>query len=309
MPTEILFNAPRRTALLALAALGLGGTWQAHAAEAMAYRYWDWGKTHRDDYQVAALTLALEKTAPTYGPFSVTRVLDNMSTSRVRREVRTGHRLNIHVGPWRDVEAGPLDERSFLIDTPILGGLLGYRRLLVRQDELAQFQAITNEGQLKQRKAGLGRGWEDVAVLRHNGYLVEDSGNMRTLLDMLVNRRFDYLPISVTEAGALLEQHPQQARKLVLVPNLVLYYPLPAVFYVSAAQPKLARRVEQGLATAKRDGSLDELTARYFQQEIKQLKASGKRCFMLSNPMLPRSYAAAPTILNPGKASAANAAL
>lgn len=69
------------------------------------------------------------------------------------------------------------------------------------------------------------------------------------------------------------------------------------MFYVSAAEPKLAERLEAGLAAAKRDGSLDELTARHFQREIKQLKSRTVRCFVLANPTLPKAYAAEPPAL------------
>lgn len=290
MQSDIKINLLRRRMLLALAALGGG---DVHAGTGtMLYRYWDWGRTpRRDDYQVAALTLALEKTRSSYGAFEVDRVLDSMSTMRVRREVYMGHRLNVHAGPWRDVAAGDAQERNFMIGTPILSGLLGYRVLIVRKEDLPKFRAIAGEAQLKQLSAGQGRGWVDTEVLRHNGYKVEDSGNVTTLLEMLVNKRFDYLPTSVVEAPSLL------TADLAIVPDLVLYYPLPAMFYVSAAEPKLAERLEAGLAAAKRDGSLDELTARHFQREIKQLKSRTVRCFVLANPTLPKAYAAEPPAL------------
>jgi hypothetical protein len=292
LATGTSVNPPRRAVLLTLATLALGA-WNARAAsETMAYRYWDWGKTpKRDDYQVAALTLALQKTTPAYGPFSVLRVLDSMSTSRARLEVHAGKRINVHAGPWRDLDAGEPLERSHLIGTAVMGGLLGYRRLIVRKEDLPKYKSIT-EAQLKKLVAGQGRGWVDVAVLRHNGYQVEDSGNLATLLDMLINQRFDYLPISVIEADSLL--HAQAADQLTLVPELTLYYPLPVVYYVSPGAPKLAERLEAGLAEAKSDGSLDELTARHFKKEIQQVKASAHRCFILSNPLLPKIYAAEP---------------
>jgi hypothetical protein len=299
--TESSARAPRRQALLALlalAALALHARGVRAEPGVMAYRYWDWGKTpKRDDYQVAVLTLALEKTVSSFGPFSVARVLDSLSTFRVRREVHEGKHLNVHVGPWRDLEAGDPQERNYLINTPILGGLLGYRRLIVRREDLAKFKAIANEAQLKKLMAGLGRGWVDATVLRHNGYQVEDSGNLATLLDMLLTKRFDYLPISVVEASSLLERHAQLASELALVPDLVLYYPLPAMFYVSASEPRLAQRLEAGMAAIKRDGSLDELTARHFQKEIQQLKTSSNRCFILTNPLLSKIYAPPPRFM------------
>lgn len=294
--TENTVNHHRRDTLLALALLSLSTAPAAAAgAAAMVYRYWDWGKTpKRDDYQIEVLKLALQKTEPAYGPFSVVRVADTMSTSRSRREIHAGTRLNIHAAPWRDLSADVPLARNHMISTPVLGGLLGYRTLIVRRKDLPKFKAIGSAAQLKQLVAGQGRAWVDVEVFRHNGYQVVDSGNIETLLDMLVNQRFDYLPISVVEADFLLREHAQQAEHLALVPGLMLYYPLPTVFYVSENEPRLAERLEAGMAMVKRDGSLDALTARYFQKEIRQIKASANRCFLLSHPLLPKLYADEP---------------
>ena len=261
----------------------------------MAYRYWDWGKTpKRDQYQTAVLNLALQKTIPAYGPFTVERVTDTMSTSRVRREIHSGKRMNVQASPWRDLDADDPQERAIMIGTPVLSGLLGYRRLIVRRDDLPKFKAINTAAQLKQLVAGQGRGWVDNAVLRHNGYQVVDSGNIATLLDMLVSRRFDYLPISVVEADFLMKEHAQLVDTLALAPGLMLYYPLPVVYYVSANAPRLAQRLEAGLSMAKRDGSLEALTARYFAKEIALVKASAGRCFTLAHPLLPKTYAMEP---------------
>lgn len=288
-----LASAPRRAVLQALAAFALGAGHVRAATGVMVYRYWDWGKSpKRDEYQAAALILALQKTVPDYGPYRVERVRDDLTIPRLRREVHGGQRLNVHVGPWRDMDAGEPLERNYLISTPVMGGLMGYRRLIVRTEDLPKFNVITSEAQLKKLVAGQGRGWVDVAVLRHNGYLVEDTGNLATLFEMLVNKRFDYLPISVVEAESALEQYPQFAEKLALAPNPLMYYPLPAMYYVSASEPRLAERLAAGLAAAKGDGSLDKLTARHFQKEIRQVKSSAGRCFILTNPLLPKIYAA-----------------
>lgn len=104
---------------------------------------------------------------------------------------------------------------------------------------------------------------------------------------MLANQRFDYLPMSVIEVESALAQHPQ----LAVVPELLLYYPLPTVFYVSAHEPRLAERLEAGLAMAKKDGTLDELLTHYFQKELQEVKTSPGRYFVLDNPLLPQSYA------------------
>jgi hypothetical protein len=170
-------NGPRRSILMALASWTLGAG--VRAAPVMAYRYWDWGRTpRRDDYGRGA-DVGAGKTVARFGPFSVTRVSDLMSTARVHREANAGRRLNIHAGPWRDMAADEPSQRNIRIDIPIMSGLLGYRALIVRKEDLAAFKAI-NAAQLKQRVAGTGRGWVDAIIFRHNGYRVEDSGNVET---------------------------------------------------------------------------------------------------------------------------------
>ena len=138
------------------------------------------------------------------------------------------------------------------------------------------------------------------------GRYVDDRGPGAEVFDhvRLYGERHRFVPVlahhlgfSVTEVASLLAPDAPFAGVLALVPDLVLYYPLPTMFYVSASEPRLAERLEKGLAMAKRDGSLDELTARHFQKEIKQLKSRTVRCFVLDNPTLPAAYASEPPAL------------
>lgn len=273
---------------------------QAPGGGPMEYRYWDWGKTvKRDDYQLAALRLALQKTVATHGPFKVVRVTGTYSTSRIHREIHSGTNMNVHAGPWRDqADSAPL-ERNILVDVPILGGLLGYRNLIIRADDAARFARIASAADLKRQVAGLGRGWIDVPVLRHNGYAVDDRGNMATLIDMLVSKRFDYLPMSVIEVESILAEYPQYRAQIALAQDIVIYYPFPTVFYVSAGAPRLAERLRAGLRAATSDGSLDRLTRQHFAAHLEKLRGARIRSFVLDNPLLPAGFsAAAPVYLH-----------
>lgn len=274
----------RRVALLACLCVSACSA----MAATMEYRYWDWGKTKkRDDYQIAVLRLALEKTVPSHGPYAITRVVQSFSTQRLRREVFEGKRVNVHVGPWRVQDPANPYDRNIRIDIPMMGGLLGYRSLFVRRDDLPKFQQIERAEQLKALVAGQGRGWMDVEIYRHNGYRVDDHANLPTLLAMLLNNRFDYLPMSVMEVNSVLALNPQLAPRLALVPGMLIQYEFPAVFYVSASQPKLASRLEQGLAMASKDGSLSALLERSFRPELAALQRETTREFVLENPFLP----------------------
>ncbi len=274
---------PRCFLLLVLLAPGLTA-WAA----AMEYRYAERGNTpKRDDYQIKLLRLALDKTVAASGPYSLIRVVDNYSPRRLRLELYEGTRINVYVAPWRTQQKDSPIERNIPIGIPVMGDLLGYRQLIVRRADLPKFSKISTEAELKRLVAGLGRDWVDVRILRHNGYRVEDGSSLHTLMPMLANKRFDYVPMSVTEVESLFDGNATLAPELAVVPGLVIQYPLPAIFYVSARQNELAIRLEKGLLLAKKDGSLDELLQRAFRTEIRAVKSSSVRGFVLENPLLP----------------------
>ena len=263
----------------------------APAAAVMEYRYRDTGAIpRRDDFQARVLALALDKTLATDGAYRVVRVVGAYSHLRTRNEVYEGKRLNVFAAPLlRDgaLEPGPV---NIAVPVSILGNLQGVRQLIVRADDLQRFAAITSVAQLRSLTAGQGRGWIDVDVLRHNGFHVDDSANLESLLPMLLNKRFDYLPMSATEAASLLARHPALARQLAVAPGPGLEYPLTTVFFVSGKQPKLADRLARGLTLARNDGSLDALLRQAFRDELRAAQSTAGRRFLLTNPFsLPTS--------------------
>lgn len=258
----------------------------------MVYRYWDWSMTKsRDDYQVEALTLALEKTRDRHGSYEVVRVKQPLSSSRALREFRTGEIINLHAAPalMRNNAMTPvIEDISIAIEVPLMGGLLGYRQLIVRKDKLEKFQQITSAEQLKTLVAGQGKNWEDVYIYRHNGYTINDDGDYLALSNMLVANRFDYLPMSIIEATNVIAQ-AEDPEQLAIADNLVLYYPLPLYFYVSKKYPQLAERLEKGLLIAQQDGSLNKLLHKHFSGYIKTLQSGNTILLQLENPSIPES--------------------
>jgi hypothetical protein len=262
----------------------------APARSPMAFRYWDWGATpKRDDYQFALLTLALDKTVKDYGPYQLTRVVRSYSTSRLRREINRGDVVNVHAGPWRPLETSEdkLPERSLRVNVPIFRDLLGYRKLLIRRDDLARFKAIRQVDDLKRLVVGQANGWVDVEIYRHNGYRVNDIANPATLFDMLARKRIDYIPISLMDAETTLASRPELAAQLLLLPDITLYFPLPVIFYVNIHEPRMAERLEAGLNLARQDGSFERLFKSHFAHELQLIRDGSSKRFMLNNPFVP----------------------
>ena len=253
----------------------------------MEYLYWDWGQTSkRDDYQYAVLALALDKTRAEFGPYTLKRVVRNFSTLRSRREVANGVIINVRAGPWRPPGQEEPLERSIAVDISIMGNLLGTRALLIRRGDEARFGAIERIEQLMALDAGQGSHWVEVAMYRRAGFRVVDSGNVNTLLAMLANKRFDYLPMSITEVDSALAHHPEVAAQLTLAPGILLSYPLPVIFHVSARFPALAQRLERGLTLARKDGALDALLLRFFHDDIATARRA-RRVFKVPTPGAP----------------------
>jgi ABC-type amino acid transport substrate-binding protein len=104
---------------------------------------------------------------------------------------------------------------------------------------------------------------------------------------MLNGKRFDYFPMSIAEATSALKANPEYSHGFMIVPNIIVYYPLPIIFYVSESQPQLAERLRKGLIAAEKDGSLDKLFMQFFADDITQIQKQHPHCFVLENPYIP----------------------
>lgn len=277
----------RRRLLGTLGALPLMGWNGASATEVPEYKYRDTGTMwRRDDYQARLLALALDKTVRTHGPYRLSRVTDTSPARRLVQQMNEGQRINVLVGPavMRGVGAGPIP--LLPIHFSVLDRLLGFRRLIIRREELDRFARVQTAAELQHLRAGQGHDWLDARILRHNGFRVDDSGNLDNLLPMLNSKRFDYVALSIIEVDSLLERHPDLAPGLTVAPGIAISYPLPSIFYVSNKFPAMAERLEQGLLSAKKDGSFGRLFGATFEPELRVIAAKGMRDFQIANPFL-----------------------
>ncbi|MDT9000177.1 hypothetical protein RQP53_12945 [Paucibacter sp. APW11] len=168
-------------------------------------------------------------------------------------------------------------------------GLMGWRMLVVRQRELAQWQEVRTLDDLRRKTAGQGIDWPDTQILRANGLKVETGSGPDVLYRMLAGRRFDYFPRSILEIDAELTSQLASPRQepVALVPDLLLHYPAAAYLFVSPSQPALAAELERGLDAAVRNGSLQRLHAEFYGAQLRAHLTSKRRVIQLSNPLLP----------------------
>lgn len=250
-------------------------------------RYWN-GTAARDQYEIALLQLALAKTSSDYPPYHLTRLEADLGSDRARHELARGELINVYASPYR-IKTGPIEAQIIQIPIPLLKGLLGYRELIVRRSDLAQFSAVKEIDDLRPLVVGQGRGWPDVAIYKHNGFKVMDEGLFDNLFAMLELGRFDCFPLGIIEAQNTLQLYGGEGRGLAIVPDLRVYYPWPVFYHVSSRSPELAQRIEEGLKLAVADGSFDALFLHHYGELVEELKFQNNRTIVLENPSIRES--------------------
>jgi hypothetical protein len=168
---------------------------------------------------------------------------------------------------------------------PIDRGLMGWRLLLVREQDLPRWPADLPPGELRQRLAGQGHDWPDAAILRANGMPVATSSGYDALFRMLLAKRFDYFPRSILEIDAELKAHRNAG--LVIAPGLMIHYPAAAYLFVSPRQRELAQELLAGLEATIADGSFQQLHREHFGPLLRAHPIGRDRVLKLSNPLLP----------------------
>lgn len=240
----------------------------------------------RYEYRIKLLELALEKTRDGYGDFHLVPVSDEMSQGRGLEFLRKGENVRVAFLPTTSER-----EKDFLaIRIPILRGILGYRVFLIHQDARDAFAEVASLEELKARfTAGFGTHWADKAILVSNGIAVVDTPSYDNLFGMLNARRFDYFPRGINEAWHEVEKRGADFPKLMVEPELALYYPYAVYFFVNRKDDLLAQRIDTGLRLALSDGSFEALFREYHEEDIRRAGLDKRRLFILENPTLPET--------------------
>jgi hypothetical protein len=240
-------------------------------------------KDLRNNYYIALLSLALEKTQEQYGAFRLDTIDDRMLPRRALEGLIKNELVDVI---WSMTS---LKKEALLrpIRIPLYKGLLGYRVLLIREQDQEKFRKIEHFNELKSLVAGQGRDWSDVSILQANGLSVATSAHYEGLFDMLRAGRFDYFPRGISEVWS--EIRSKQTEGLVVEDSILLKYTAPMYFFVNNSNSSLAERIEKGLRLAISDGAFDKAfhkeTGNKILFDLPAIKS--RKFFNLSNPTLP----------------------
>jgi hypothetical protein len=240
----------------------------------------------RVEYPLQLLELAFSKTSLPY-----TLVSSDTATTQSRALKLLQGEGNIDV-VWTmtNIER----EAEFLpIRIPLYKGLIGWRVLIIKQENQGLFEHISNLKQLSKLLAGQGLDWPDTQILKNNAIKVETSTSYETLFDMLQKGRFEYFPRSIIEVWQELAHRPHHG--LAVEKQLLLCYPTAMYYFVKKDNTQLANQIEKGLTIAIADGSFDRLFYAFNQEFIEKSTLHARNIITLSNPHFP----ALPALDNP----------
>ncbi|MBC9250850.1 hypothetical protein A9179_11235 [Pseudomonas alcaligenes] len=173
------------------------------------------------------------------------------------------------------------------IRIPIYKGLIGWRVMLVREEDRDWLKAVDSLAQLKPMRFGQRADWPDSHILRSNGLQVITSQSYESLFRMLDAGRFDLFPREVVVAWDEQQRANAAGLKLAVDSHIVIHYPSAFYFFTSRARADLAGDIQRGLEAMIADGSFDRLFEQYHGATLAQAKLGQRKVIELQNPDLP----------------------
>ncbi|BDX05327.1 substrate-binding periplasmic protein [Planctobacterium marinum] len=164
---------------------------------------------------------------------------------------------------------------------PIQKGLLGWRLLLVNEDQKNLLRDVHTIEQLKLFSVGLGGGWPDVALFSDNGFVVHTTTSYEALFKMLQKRRFDLFPRSVLEVWSELESYKSMG--IAVESNVALHYPYANFYFVHRDDKQLAQDIAQGFNQLIDSGEYERMFQKSYQHILDRAQLSERKILSLKN--------------------------
>ncbi len=229
------------------------------------------------NYIVDILTMALEVTAPEYGPVTLLAVSEATLQSYQLRDLEH-HQLDI---TW-SVTSKQREKQHRTVFVPLANGLFGKRVLMLRENDY-RFSKPMTEHNLKQLRLIQGHDWPDAQIFRANGYKVVEA-NYGGTFALLSEGFADAFPRGVLEIHQELAEREDELFKVER--HLLFEYPSALFFFVAKERNMLAMRIEQGLKELYASGKLQQRLAAqpFFQSAMSTI--DNRAVYRLSNPLL-----------------------
>lgn len=247
--------------------------------------FWNGNKSSsRQKFERALLSLCLEQSGTKLGPIAI----DTTDYPKAEDEGNIfNHGCDVLVSVAGNQKF--VDKPAIVIEQPVCRGLLGHRLLLIERSRAAEFSKISTVEQLRRLTVGIPATWADADLFRYNLFDVAEKGSLDDLFTRLLDQQFDFIALGANEIEAIYADNQAFVERVQIEPTLLLYYPLPLVFYVHPNKPQLAKAIEIGLKQAIANGTHRELFDEHHPQVVTRLDLTERNTFNLINPHLPES--------------------
>lgn len=256
----------------------------ANADFIVSHRERSGGTDKRDQYTIALIRLALEKTKATYGAYEMRPIPASYYNLRARLATSNNQFPNILLEESYDDEFAAKSKLDF-INFPIDLGILGYRVCFVNPQHKAEIARADSVEELKKYRLGQGIGWQDAKILKRNGFNVIEVDAYESLFKMVAAGRIDLFCTGANQASNEYQAH-QGLQQLSLDNSFALVYKLPRFFFMHPDNQLLKRRITAGLKLAYNDGSMQALWKENFGPSLDFVHLHERKIFTLSNPFI-----------------------
>jgi hypothetical protein len=180
-----------------------------------------------------------------------------------------------------------LNDKFYVIDYPILQGILGYRISFINKEKHSKWkQHLTIDDLRAKFLAGFVKSWGDYEILAHNNLSIVETNLYTNLFTMLEYKRFDFFPRGINEIWSEYDKFKPENPNLEIEKNHALYYPFPVNFFVNRENKELATIIENGIKIAEKDGSLKKLFWQHHKNDLMKSELNKRRIIYLENNKL-----------------------
>ncbi len=235
-------------------------------------------------YKYELIHRALELTRAEFGDYkNIPYQGANASQQRRANLISEGKILNVD---WASPGTPVAKAEVIPIPIDILNGLLGYRVCLINTNAPLKINDVSGMGSLATLKIGQSELWSDIEIYRNNNINPILGPTFSSLFDMLGFKRFDCLPLGVNEISLVFDEKKVLYPFLAIDSQLLIYYDFPMYFYVSKAQPQLAKRLLLGFTKMQRSGEFHQLFKQYHPQDLSPLNLRSRKVICLKSPFM-----------------------
>ncbi len=233
-----------------------------------------------DEYNRQALSLALEETIDTHGPYRIT-LSEVMSDSRAARTLLTKKYTNaVRIG----IPGMTLIDLEYATFPVQLGGL-GLQVCFKSKDNPRLNKTINSIDDIKAFTFAAPRNWSDDDIFIENGFKTEPGFNSslkRTILhlfQMARQQKVDYACRPVTTVAQELEEFPI-SQTLEIEERFALWLEKP-LFFGSVDNKALINRIYTGLVSAFQNGKYKAFWEKHYLQSFQLSNIKEKEIFYL----------------------------